>query len=86
MPVTPASAAFERSIVQEAAEIPETSPANVVEPRITESLRSREASETRPASGVIAKIEEERVVSEAQKDVPQPSIEVGFGTFARGFH
>lgn len=82
-PVTPASAVFEGSIGQEATETTKISPADTVENKVDESLRSREASETQPASEVIAKVEEERGVSEAQKDIPQQSIEVGFGTALR---
>lgn len=80
-PATPAASvmpALTEAPNQQIAQNSAPSAAGVVEIRASENPRSREASETQSASGMPTRTEGPRAVSEAQEDIPKPSIEVGF--------
>ena len=73
---TPATPGIVETSTQRNNEAPAPTLDDGAEPGSRERPSSREVSEAQSASEVAKKTEGRRIVSEAQKDIPQPSIEV----------
>lgn len=77
-PVIPATPTINEASNQQTAHESTTSTAGLSANETNEHLHTSEISEARPTAGATLGLEEQHALAEAQKDIPQPSIEVSF--------
>ena len=77
-PTTPATPTVPEAPNHQATEAPAPPDTGPHASAVEEHTQPQAASEASSSSGTAPKLEEQRALAEAQKDIPQPSIEVGF--------